>query len=112
MAFCQEVCSKLGVAVAPKKLEEAIAKVHRKCDQGLSEEDFSQFFERFLRQLSTQLPAASRSSDVEEKEAQAGESCKAIASAVDGFKALVRGGEWSDFIDITISDAETLQRRL
>lgn len=110
MAFCQEVCGKLGVAVAPSKLEDAVNKVHRKSAEGLSIDNFSQFFERFLRQLSTQLPDAP-SKEVEAEE-QPHKALAPVIEAVEEFRAILNGGEFCGMIDVTIEDAVALQRRI
>jgi len=109
MAFCQEVCSKLGVHVESSKLEAAVAMVHKQNSQGLSEEHFSKFFERFLRQLSTQLPEASASPDGDER---VDVSPPLLTRAVDDFRRLIDAGEWRGEIDITLEDSSVLQRRI
>jgi len=109
LAFCQEVCSKLGIAIARTKLEEAVSKVHRKSNVGISLDEFSQFFDRFLQQLSTQLPKA-----------------PTIDAAVDGainetaieievveqFQGIVDRGEWSGMIHISVEDSSVVQHRV
>lgn len=109
MAFCQEVCCKLGVVVEASKLEAAVAMVHKKNADGLFPDNFSLFFERFLRQLSSQLPEASGHPDVDE---QLDMLSPLLSKAVDDFRGLIAAGEWRGEINITLEDSVVLQRRI
>jgi hypothetical protein len=112
LAFCQEVCRKLGVTVASEKLQAAIGKVHQKSSGGLALDDFSHFFERFLNQLSTQLPKAVASEEAV-SDVVINESARPdVSEAVEQFQAIVDRGEWRGMIHITVEDSSSVQRRV
>jgi len=120
LAFCEEICKKLGVFVSPAKLADAVDKVHCKNTDGMSFDSFSHFFERFLRQLSTQLPGPSSSWEesatggypMQQQQPHANEALAPVMAAVNDFRAMVQDGEWRGMIDITVEDAAVLQRRI
>jgi len=112
MAFCQEICSKLGITVSPSKLEDAVARVHKKSTAGLTLDNFSQFFERFLQQLSTQLPRVPLSRSGRADETCNRDALALVTKVVEDFRCTIDAGDWRGMIQITIEDAETLQRRI
>jgi len=109
MNFCVEVSSKLGVAVDHSKLEAAVKAVHKKNTGGLCLNNFSQFFERFLRQLSTQLPESCSPADAQET---VDTPSPTLTRVLEDFRGLVDASEWRSQIEITLEDSAVLQRRI